>query len=346
MRALVLDRVHRFDLKELPTPDPGPDEVLVRVTAAGICGSELAGFTGTDGLRRPGLVFGHEFLGSVAAIGADVPTGGGLAVGATVTANPLLSCGRCRLCRLGSPQLCPSRRLLGGHVDGCNAEYVVVPAAALHVADHLADPAATVFAEPTACALHAVGLTRIEPGCSALVLGAGPIGLLILEVLRARGVGSLWFTERNDARAAAAEATGAVRLSHASTELAARVHERTDGLGVDAVFDAVGSSAMRLLAATLTRPGGDACFVGLHDADAVLPWRDLIRREVTCVGSFAYTPADFAAAVDALGRGDLEFRGEVVRAPLADGQAWYERLLAGHPASKVLLEPGAGADVV
>ncbi|GAA2580219.1 galactitol-1-phosphate 5-dehydrogenase [Dactylosporangium fulvum] len=339
MRALVLDRVHRFALKERPTPDPGPHEVLVRVTAAGICGSELAGFKGTDGLRHPGLVFGHEFLGSIAAVGEAVPNDGVIAVGATVTANPLRSCGHCRLCRLGSPQLCQSRLLLGGHVDGCNAEYVVVPAASVHVVDHLADPNATVFAEPTACALHAVALTTIEPGDSALVLGAGPIGLLILEVLRAHGVESLWFTERNDARATAAEATGAVRLSHIPTELTSQVHELTDGLGSDAVFDAVGSSSMRLLAATLTRPGGDACFVGLHDADSVLPWRDLIRREVTCTGSFAYTPADFSEAVESLGRGHLRFRGEVVRAPLADGQAWYERLLDGHPAAKVLLEP-------
>ncbi|MFG1624578.1 zinc-binding dehydrogenase [Kribbella sp. NPDC049227] len=339
MEALVLSDVGHFDLVTLDDPVPGPGEVRIAVTESGICGSELGGFLGTDGLRKPGLVFGHEFVGVVDAYGPDVPAEQQLPPGTSVTANPLRSCGLCPICVAGHENVCPQRKLLGGHVHGSNAGLIVVPANAVHRVDHLPDPSSSVFAEPTACALRAVGRTRISAGGSALVIGAGPIGLLLLEVLRFRGVEQLFFTERVEGRVAAAEASGATRLSDDPDALVRQLKELTRGLGADAVFDAVGSADTRTSATLAARPGGDVCFVGLHSADGVLPLRDLIRREVACTTSFAYRPDEFGQAVEMLGRGELVFRGEVVHAGLADGQHWYEQLIKGHPAGKVVLQP-------
>ena len=342
MQALVLAEVGRFELVDLPDPSPGPGEALIRVSQSGICGSELGGFQGTDGLRRPGLVFGHELIGVLEAYGPGTAADDHPSPGGTVTVNPLRSCGHCRVCLAGRPNVCPTRSLLGGHEQGSNAEYVVVPAGALHrVAD--ATSSSAVLAEPAACALRAVRRSSLGPGGSALVLGAGPIGLLLLEMLRHHGVQMLFFTERMNGRAPAAEASGAVRLSDDDEELIASVLARTDGFGVDAVFDAVGSRSTRRSAVRAVRPGGDVCFVGLHASDTVLPIRDLIRREVACLTTFAYTPADFADAISLLETGAITFHGDIVHDGLAAGQLWYERLIAGHPAGKVVLEPGSPA---
>jgi threonine dehydrogenase-like Zn-dependent dehydrogenase len=339
MQALVLKEVGHFDLTRLDDPQPGRGEVRIAVTQSGICGSELGGFLGTDGLRRPGLVFGHEFVGVVECYGAGVPAQDQLPLGTLVTANPLQSCGGCPICLAGHGNVCPRRSLLGGHVNGSNADLVVVPVAAVHRVDQLPDPGASIFAEPTACALRAVGRTRVAAGGSALVLGAGPIGLLLIEVLRVTGVRTVLFTERVPGRAAAAEASGGIRLSDEPELLLEQVGQHTADLGVDAVFDAVGSADTRLAATRAARPGGDVCFVGLHSADASLGVRDLIRREVTCTTSFAYSPDEFQRAVQMLGHGQIVFRGAVVRAGLDAGQHWYEELIKGNSAGKVVLEP-------
>lgn len=342
MQALVLAEVGRFELVDLPAPLPGPGEVRVRVSQSGICGSELGGFQGTDGLRHPGLVFGHELVGVVDAYGSGVPREHQLAEGSLVTVNPLHSCGRCRVCRAGRPNVCPQRRLLGGHVNGSNAELVVVDAAALHrVGGEHAE--AAVLAEPTACAVRAVRRSQVVRGGSALVLGAGPIGLLLIEVLRLRGVETLLFSERTDGRVVAAQASGAHQVATEPGALLDEVRAATDGFGVDAVFDAVGSSQTRDSAVQAVRSGGDVCLVGLHAEESTLPVRDLIRREVACMTSFAYTPEDFADAVELLASGAVVFHGEIVHAGLESGQSWYEQLVAGNPAGKVVLEPRPAA---
>ncbi|MBO0812845.1 MAG: alcohol dehydrogenase catalytic domain-containing protein [Microlunatus sp.] len=342
MQALVLRDIGRFDLIEIDDPVPGPGEMRIAVLRSGVCGSELGGFLGTDGLRGPGLAFGHEFIGVVESYGPSVTAQDQLPAGTLVTANPLQSCGNCPICRSGHANVCPDRRLLGGHIQGSNADFVVVPLSAVYRLDGLAEPEACVFAEPTACALRAVGRLKLRPGNSVLVIGAGPIGLLVLEVLRRDGVADLYFTERVAGRAAAAERSGAMRLSDDPAELVRHVRRVTGGLGVDAVVDAVGSTDTRIAATSLVRPGGEVCFVGLHSADGTLPIRHLIRQEITCYTSFAYSDTEFGAAVELLGRGEINFRGEVVRAGLADGQYWYQELIKGHPVTKVLLEPPNG----
>jgi threonine dehydrogenase-like Zn-dependent dehydrogenase len=339
MKALVLAEFGRFEVVDVAEPVPGPGDVRVAVRQSGICGSELGGFRGTDGLRHPGLVFGHELVGTVDAYGPDVRPADRLPTGTAVTANPLRSCGQCPVCRAGKPNVCPHRQLLGAHVPGSNAEYVVVPADALCRVDDFDEPERAVLAEPTACAIRAADQAGVRSGDNALVLGAGPIGLLLLEVLRVRGVKPLWFTERIDGRVLAAEAVGGERLSADDDELAGQVLERTEGYGVELVFDAVGSVGTRASAGRVVRSGGTVCFVGLHADETPIPVRDLIRREIICATSFAYTPDDFRTAVRLLQRGEITFPAGLVHAGLDEGQHWYEKLLAGDPAGKVVLEP-------
>ncbi|MBM7797682.1 threonine dehydrogenase-like Zn-dependent dehydrogenase [Microlunatus panaciterrae] len=339
MRGLVLAAAGRFEVRDVAEPEPGPNDALVAVTHSGICGSELGGFRGDDGLRHPGLIFGHEFVGRVVDYGSAVASGSRLPIGTMVTANPLRPCGRCRLCRWGHENVCTERELLGAHVHGSNAELVVVPASALLSLEAAPEPLAGVFTEPAACAWRAVRRTQVRPGGTALVIGAGPIGLLVIEVLRLHGVESVWFTETVAGRVSAAEASGGRLLSAEPAQLLESLLAETSGLGVDAVFDAVGTQQTRASATACARPGGDVMFVGLHEPDAVLPVRQLIRREINCQTSFAYSGRDFAETLALLCSGQLRFRGEVVQADLAEGQLWYERLLGGSAVGKVLLSP-------
>ncbi|MGB0113924.1 MAG: alcohol dehydrogenase catalytic domain-containing protein, partial [Ilumatobacteraceae bacterium] len=210
MQALVYEAPEVMEMRELSTPTPGANDVMIAVAYSGICGSELSGFLGQSSIRTPPLVFGHEVSGHIAAVGADVPASAGLTVGDEVTANPLVSCGNCDFCHRGRHQLCPKRLLLGASLPGANAEYVVVPATAvLKVPDGM-PLARAAMVEPVAFALRAVEVSGARPSDSALVIGAGAIGLFILQVLAASGVATRYVVERNPARLAAAEAMGCI----------------------------------------------------------------------------------------------------------------------------------------
>jgi 2-desacetyl-2-hydroxyethyl bacteriochlorophyllide A dehydrogenase len=336
MQALVYEGARVMTLRDVDVPDVGPDDVLIRVAYSGICGSELSGFLGTNSLRTPPLVFGHEFAGSIEAVGSAVDPTSGLCVGAEVTANPLVSCGNCRYCVTGRQQLCPERRLLGAHLPGCNAELVVVPARSVLLLPSgmaLRD-AATV--EPAACAVHAVSLSGIGPDATALVYGAGPIGLFLLQVLEQHGVSRRYVAELNPARLDMARALGAIPVTGPDDVL-----ERAGGIGVDVAFDAVGSASTRQECLAGTAPGGQVIAVGLHTDETTLSINTIVRSETVLRGAFAYSAADFRTALAWLGEGRIGLRDGIVEADLADGQDWYTRLVAGDSAAKVLLRPGA-----
>ncbi len=331
MRALVYEGPRSMVMRTLPTPTPGPNEVVVRVAFSGICGSELSGFLGQSSIRTPPLVFGHEMSGHVAAVGDGVE---GVVVGSAVTANPLVTCGECGYCSSEREQLCPRRLLLGASLPGCNAELVCVPAASLLAIPDGMDLASAALVEPAAFALHAVETSGLRPGDRALVVGAGPIGLLIVQALLAAGSSSPLVSELNPARAAQAERVGATLVAVDD------VRSLTGGDGVEVAFDAVGSEASRRACFGSLAPGGRLVLVGLHTDETSLPLNVAVRNELTVTGVFAYRPTHVAAALAHLADGALGLREGVVEAPLSDGASWYERLVAGDPASKVLLVPG------
>lgn len=331
MRALVYEGPRTMVMRSLPVPQPAPGEVVVRVAYSGICGSELSGFLGQSSIRIPPLVFGHEVSGYVESVGDGVD---GLAVGTPVTANPLVTCGTCRYCTSEREQLCPQRLLLGASLPGCNAELVAVPAASVLPLAPGADLVRAAMVEPAAFALHAVERAGVV-GAPALVVGAGPIGILVVQALIAAGAPSPYVAELNPARAAQAERAGGTLVDVADVR----------GLsgGVDVAFDAVGSQTSRRACFDALAPGGTLVLIGLHTDDTTLPLNVAVRNELTVTGVFAYRPAHVAAAVDHLAAGTLGLRDGVVEAPLEDGSAWYQRLIDGDPASKVLLVPGGGA---
>jgi threonine dehydrogenase-like Zn-dependent dehydrogenase len=177
MRAAIWFGPREMRVEDVPPPEIQPDEVLLRVQTAGICGSELSGYLGQNSLRRPPLIMGHEFVGTVAALGAQVAD---RAIGERVTVNPMVPDGTCVMCHSGAEHLCLNRSLIGAHRPGAFAEYVAVPARVCYTLPDTLDDITGTLVEPLACALRAVAHAEVTLGSRVLILGAGPIGLLAL----------------------------------------------------------------------------------------------------------------------------------------------------------------------
>lgn len=340
MKALVYEAPRVMNLRDIDRPAPGRGEVLLRIAYSGICGSELSGFLGQNSLRTPPLVFGHELSGTVEEIGPDTAS---VEVGTRVTVNPLVSCGRCEFCVTARHQLCRRRLLLGASLPGSNAEYVVVPATALEAVPDGLDLRDASMAEPAACAVHAVSLSDIGPEDSALVVGAGPIGLFLIQVLLAHGVTRVLATDRNPQRCRMAADLGATLVRDGDDDLQVDVQAQTHGSGVRVAFDAAGTAATRRNCLAATAPGGKVMLIGLHTDETSLPVNTLIRSEIAAQGVFAYTPAAFRTALAWLAEGRLGLREGVVETDLENGPEWYQRLVDGDPAAKVLLRPAGSA---
>jgi L-iditol 2-dehydrogenase len=330
MAALVYEGPHQMAIRQVDVPRIAPDEVLIRVAYSGICGSELYGYMGKNSLRKPPLIMGHEFSGTLAEIGSDAAARyPGLATGMPVTANPLIACHHCDTCLSGQQQLCPNRKLHSAGLPGSNAQYMAIRAdAVIPLPESLAlwDAALT---EPAAVAVHAARLAAPAPHESALVVGAGPIGLLTIQALADRGMKTIYVADLNAERVEMAKSLGAIPTAA----------DALKGV-VDVSIEAVGVTVTRQACVAATRSGGRVIWMGLHEADAVLPINDLIRREITCYGSFAYTPLDFKHALDALVQKRLWLERDWTRTePLALGTACFEELLAGASAAKIWLVP-------
>src|SRR6476660_3453313 len=202
MKALLLSEYRHLEMTDLPSPTPSPDEVLIRVSACGICGSDIHGYDGSSGRRIPPIVMGHEAAGIVAAIGKDVRK---VAETDRVTFDSTVFCGVCQFCLRGEINLCDNRNVLGVSCGdyrraGAFAEFVTVPERIVHrLPESLGFPQAAML-EAVSVALHAVSLSQIKTGQSALVLGAGMIGLLTMQVLRVAGCSSVYVAEVDSTR--------------------------------------------------------------------------------------------------------------------------------------------------
>ena len=329
MSALVYEAPLQMNMRQVPMPVLQPNEVLIRVAYSGICGSELSGYEGKNSLRKPPLIMGHEFSGHIEAIGSAVDRSE-LKVGAAVTANPLVSCRQCRYCLSGKGHLCPKRKLLGAHLPGSNAEFVAIRADALSLVPPELPLTMAASVEPAACAIHAAALAAPSPEEKGLVVGAGPIGLMVIQALADRGIGQIFCIDLNAERLMMAEKLGAVPGTFESLE----------SQPVDIVVDAVGASATRQGCSRAVRSGGRIVWIGLHEADTTLPVNDFIRQEITTYGSFAYTPIDFENALQALAQKRITLEDAWTQIePLENGTACYEKLLHGAPISKIWLTP-------
>ncbi|MBI4493038.1 MAG: alcohol dehydrogenase catalytic domain-containing protein [Chloroflexi bacterium] len=320
-------------LERRPVPTPSGDEVLVRVAACGLCGTDLHLVDGSLGLYQPPRILGHEVAGTVEAVGPQVRH---LRPGDGVALDTTISCGACFYCREARPFLCPHRQAVFGGL----AEYLALPERQAYRLPRSLPLEAGVLAEPLSCCLHALELAQVRPGGTVAVLGAGPMSLLLLQVVRLSGASVRLATSRDSARRALALRMGATHVVDPRAEsLLERALEATDGLGVDSVFEAAGTLETVEQALALPRRGGTVVLVGLLPQDARLslsPY-DLVVRELTLRGAFVRA-LEFQRAVALLPQLDLEpFLSQ--RVPLAELHRALD-LARQRSTPKVLVCPG------
>ncbi|MDP3033269.1 MAG: alcohol dehydrogenase catalytic domain-containing protein [Rhodocyclaceae bacterium] len=333
MHALVYTQPNEVCLQDRPYPEIADGEVIIKIEAAGICGSDMHAYHGHDPRRKPGLVLGHEFAGSIVkSLDAS------LAEGDRVTGNPSIVCGTCDNCVQGRSHLCTQRGMVGMTRPGAFAEFMSIPAASLIKlpADLASDAAA--LTEPAATALHAINLAQrvmhrpLQEG-RVLLIGGGAIGMLGALLLKHYGVDQLAVVELNAMRRQSI-------ADHVGCEVIDTTQQTLAESTYDLVLDCVGAAATRKLAFSAVKAGGVILHVGLQDWASEIDMRKLTLGEITLMGTFTYTLADLRATVSALQRGVFGDLAWVERRSLADGPAAFSDLHQGKTAAaKVLLKP-------
>jgi L-iditol 2-dehydrogenase len=343
MRALLLSQYNQLELTKVPVPEAGPGELLVRVAACGICGSDVHGYDGSSGRRIPPIVMGHEAAGVVANVGEGVE---GFEAGDRLTFDSTVYCGECAHCRRGDVNLCDRRQVLGVSCSeyrraGAFAEFVTVPARICYpLPDNLAFEEAALL-EAVAVAVHAVALAPIPLGGSALVIGAGTIGLLVQQALRAAGCGRVFVTDVDATRLGLSEKLGANKTLLSGEDLPKRVVGLTDGIGVDVVIEAVGASQTIGLAIDSVKKGGTVVLVGNITPEVNIHLQKVVSRQIRLQGSCA-SAGEYPRAIELVSRAEIQVKPLITAvAPLAQGPQWFERLHAREPnLMKVVLTPG------
>ena len=341
MRALVLSEYKRLDVRDVPTPEVGERDVLVRVHACGICGSDVHGYDGSSGRRIPPAVMGHEAAGVVERIGALVER---VSPGDRVTFDSTVSCGRCDYCRAGRSNLCDQRKVLGVSCGdyrqaGAFAEFVAVPE---HIVYRLPGEVSfehAAMVEPVSVAVHAVARAPM-PARHAVVVGAGTIGLLVIQALRAAGAGRVIAVDVDEGKLALARKLGAdVVLNPTAVDLPMEVRGLTEG-GADVALECVGATEPIKTAVACVRKGGSVVLVGNVSPGIQLPLQAVVTGELTLLGTCA-SNGEYPRAIELLRTGAIDVRPLITLvAPLAEGPAMFARLYAREPGlMKVILQP-------
>jgi threonine dehydrogenase-like Zn-dependent dehydrogenase len=348
MKALVLEDYMKLVYREYPMPVlRGPDDVLVRVRAAAICGSDVHGMDGSTGRRIPPVVMGHEAAGEIVEAGAAVRD---FRVGDRVTFDSTEYCGECFHCRRGEVNLCDNRRVLGVSCgeyrrDGAFAEYLVIPSRILYRLPEGLDFAAASIAEPAAVAAHAAAITPVSMGDTMAVVGAGLIGLLLMQILRAHSPATIIAFDTDPERRKAAIAAGATAAfappsAGGDVETRTAIRELTSGRGVDRAFEAVGATAPIATAIEVVRKGGSVTLIGNVSPRVELPLQAVVTRQIALFGSCA-TAGEYPLVLDLLAQGKIDPKSIISAvAPLSEGASWFSRLHAREKGLlKIVLEP-------
>jgi L-iditol 2-dehydrogenase len=352
MKALTLVAPSTFEFGEAPAPTPGRKEVLVDVKACGICGSDLHGMDGRSGRRIPPIIMGHEAAGEIVSLGEDVT---GYKVGDRVTFDSTEFCGECPDCKAGFINLCTNRKVLGVSCadfrrHGCFADQVALPQHILYpIPDGLSYEEAA-FAEPVSIALHSVNLAptpnenstapALRQEC-AVVVGAGLIGLLVLQALKARGWKRVYAVDLDDGRLALAKKLGAEAVFNAKEEgLAMKLRELGGGDGVDASFEVVGAAAPIDLAIMSVRKGGTVVLVGNLQPSVPFPLQQVVTRQITLRGSCSCA-GEYPEAIQRILDGSIQVEPLMsIVAPLSEGAEWFHKATQpGNGLLKVVLRP-------
>jgi L-iditol 2-dehydrogenase len=311
-------------------PIPAPDEALVRVTAVGLCGSDLhwlgEGAIGDARLDKP-LVLGHEFAGVTAG-------------GARVAVDPAIPCGECEFCREGNPNLCTALRFAGHSTqDGALREYVAWQTRCVHpVPDSLTDIDGALL-EPLGVALHALDLGHVKSGTSIGVFGCGPIGLLIVRLARVAGATTIIATDKLTHRLDAARAFGATHTIQADGQEASEILAITHARGIDVAFEAAGANAAVEAAIAAAKPGARVVLVGIPDDDRTAFTASIARRKGLTIKLSRRMKHTYPRAIQLAASGKIDLRSLVThRFPLAEFQRAFS-IAQKREGLKVIIEP-------
>ena len=333
MKALVYTQPNEVQIQERPQPAPVAGEVVLRIEAVGICGSDMHAYHGHDPRRKPGLVLGHEFCGTVVESDAA-----GIEPGRRFTGNPLITCGHCDYCLQGRNNLCSNRTMIGMTRAGAFAQYMSIPAASLVDIPQDMPAVTAAVTEPAATALHAIhvsqrAMTRPLAEQRTLVIGGGAIGMLAALLLRSQGCPQVTVAETNALRRESV-------ARHAGACTIDPIRESPGENAYDFVIDAVGSKITRQTALAAVRPGGVIVHVGLQDWASEIDMRKLTLAEITLIGTYTYSTADLRATVALLERGAFGSLEWVQTRPLEEGARAFADLHEGKTAAaKVVLVP-------
>lgn len=330
MKALMYTAPMELIYRDVADPVAKAGEVIVKIEGVGICGSDLHAYKGEDERRRPPLILGHEPIGRIIS---------GPQKARRVAINPLVTCGTCAYCRRGREQICQTRQIISmSPRPGAFADYVCIPDRNVFEVSEDTDASRIALAEPLAVSVHAVnlGFKLLDipfPEAKCVVVGGGPIGLLVAYALGFQDIVGTLIVENNAMR---------------RRQIGERVHFKAVSVdcgelvesGFDLIIDAVGSSATRALACHIARPGGVVVHVGLHERDSGIDARKLTIREIIYTGSYCYTPAEFKLAVAMLESGRLGAFDWIEERELREGaRAFADLTNAATSGIKLILRP-------
>ncbi len=347
MKALVLTQYMHLELGDRSVPIPGSGEVLIQVAACGICGSDVHGYDGSSGRRIPPIVMGHEASGTIAAVGLAVER---FKPGDRVTFDSTIYCGQCAFCLRGEVNLCDRREVVGVSCgdyrrDGAFAEYIVVPERIVYRLPDEMPFAEAAMLEAVSVALHAVAVSDLRGGETALVIGAGMIGLLTLQAARAAGCSRVFVADIDSTRLKLAESLGAtVALPLSGRDLIHECQRLTGGAGVDVAFEAVGRDETVAAAIDATRKGGTVTLIGNVTPEVRLPLQKVVSRQLRLQGSAA-SSGEYPMAIELIRSGKIQVKPLITAiAPLEEGPRWFERLHGREPnLMKIVLAPNPEA---
>ncbi len=311
MKAAILNKPFELTIEEVPTPVPGPDELLIQVKASAICGSDIKAYGGKHPLIEPPIILGHEFAGVIVEKGSQVD---GFRVGERVVVEPSFVCGQCFFCQRMEYYLCENLKQLGHQLPGSFAEYTVAKARFTYLLPNGTPFEKGALTQPLAISLHAAHRGAIRNGQTVVILGTGTIGLLLLQVALHRGA-RVFVSDVVDFRLEKAKALGAHRVWNGSSpEMIREIRARTNGLGADVVIEAAGSSETVQQAFSVVRRGGTILLLGLtgHEKEEV-PLERVTLNELNVFGMMRYAMGDFPEAIELIHQERIDFDSLIFR---------------------------------
>jgi L-iditol 2-dehydrogenase len=341
MKAVKLQAPRQASVVDEPAPVAGPGEVIIRIDATGLCGSDLSTWLGHHPFRRPPVVLGHEAAGTVVAVAPDVT---GIEAGTRVALCPLIACGRCASCRRAQQNLCLDRRVPGIGWGGTYADFVVAPAdRAFPVPDSVSMTAAALI-EPAAVALRACRHAGVGPGTRLGVLGAGGIGTMCALVAAHLGADPIVVTDvSKDKLARLADAVPVIPVPLPGDDPVKAALAVTTGEGLDAVLVTAAAPGVLDQAVAMARSGGTLVLVALPGAPAPLDVDACAVRELSLHGTYAYSDSDFADAAGMVGGGMDVLAALTHEVPLDQAPEIFEQIMAGLDYTKIVFTNDRGA---